>query len=126
MEKNIHSPSEFFSTPLHQWLCYVACQLTVSTSHIKFGFCGRVLPNLTSRIIRKSRLHTAGLGLMVCKSTYATKCVLNLDLSVACSCYRTTEIFCCLPSHPVLLLLPSKQFGKYREISLSFFFFNKT
>lgn len=54
--KKIYSPSEFFSTPLHQWLCYLACQLTVSTPHIQFGFCGRVLLNLNLRILRKSRL----------------------------------------------------------------------
>lgn len=55
-KKTTYSPSEFSSTPLHQWLCQVACQLTVSTSHIQFGFFGHVLPNLTSRFVKKLRL----------------------------------------------------------------------
>lgn len=56
MKENPYSPSEFFSTPLHQWLCLGS----LSASNLLFthtiNFSSRVPPNFAQRLIRKSRL----------------------------------------------------------------------
>lgn len=86
--KNTYSPSEFSSTPLHQWLCQVACQLTVSTSHIQFGFFGHVLPNLTSRLVRKlrltyNRLEDVGLSFNLDEKLFEKSCLVFFSLASA-------------------------------------------